>query len=91
MTMLISFLPNFIGRRDCNAGGRHCDVEQLAARLAHNQEVAGSIPAVATVIPHKTGLLAGQRRRAHPSYISYQTPHTFFYRTPCRNTGSFGV
>ena len=22
MTMLISFLPNFIGRRDCNAGGR---------------------------------------------------------------------
>ena len=48
MTMLISFLPNFIGRRDCNAGGRHCDVEQLAARLAHNQEVAGSIPVRST-------------------------------------------
>ena len=73
----------FIGRRNCNAGGRHCDVEQLAARLAHNQEAAGSNPAVATVIPHKTDLLAGQRRRAHPSYI--------FYQTPCRNTGSFGV
>lgn len=48
MTMLISFLPNFIGRRDCNAGGRHCDVEQLEARLVHTQEVAGSSPAVAT-------------------------------------------
>ena len=48
MTMLISFLPNLIGRRDCNAGGRHCDVEQLGARLAHNQEVTGSSPAVAT-------------------------------------------
>ena len=69
MTMLISFLPNFIGRRDCNAGGRHCDVEQLGARLAHTQEVAGSIPAVATVIPHKTDLLAGQRRRAHPTHF----------------------
>ena len=83
MTMLISFLPNFIGRRDCNAGGRHCDVEQLEARLAHNQEVAGSSPAVAIVIPHKTGLLVGQRRRAHPTH--------FFYQAPCRNTGSFGV
>ena len=43
---------------------QHSDVEQLGARLAHNQEVAGSIPAVVTVIPHKTDLLAGQRRRA---------------------------
>lgn len=48
MKEAISFLLNFIGRRDCNAGGRHCDVEQLAARLAHTQEVAGSSPAVAT-------------------------------------------
>lgn len=48
MKEAISFLLNFIGRRDCNAGGRHCDVEQLGARLAHTQEVAGSSPAVAT-------------------------------------------
>ena len=46
MKEAISFLLNFIGRRDCNAGGRHCDVEQLGARLAHTQEVAGSSPAV---------------------------------------------
>ena len=79
----LMILPNFIGRRDCNAGGRYCDVEQLEARLVHTQEVPGSTPGNPTVIPHKTDLLAGQRRRAHPSYISYQTP--------CRNTGSFGV
>lgn len=62
--MLISFLLNFIGRWHTASGGRYCDVEQLAARLAHTQEVAGSSPAFATVIPHKTDLLAGQRRRA---------------------------
>lgn len=52
-----------------NAGGRYCDVEQLEARLVHTQEVAGSNPAFATVIPHKTDLLAGQRRRAHPTHF----------------------
>lgn len=65
----LMILPNFIGRRDCNAGGRYCDVEQLEARLVHTQEVAGSNPAFATVIPHKTDLLAGQRRRAHPTHF----------------------
>ena len=64
MKEAISFLLNFIGRRDCNAGGRHCDVEQLGARLAHTQEVAGSSPAVAT----------GREAYPTPYNIFCQTP-----------------
>ena len=58
------FLPNFIGRWHTAAGGQHCDVEQLEARLAHNQEVAGSSPAVAT----------GREAYPTPYNIFRQTP-----------------
>lgn len=53
-----------------SAGTIHRGVEQLVARLAHNQEVAGSSPALATI--------AGRQRAGHPSVVmqSRRAPHT---------------
>lgn len=63
MTMLISFLPNFIGRWYTAAGGRHRSIPPMAGGQG-SALGPGSIP----------GVPAGREAYPTPYDIFYQTP-----------------